>query len=131
MTEAQEIIQEWLLKAEADFKGADHLLATGDQSLYDLVCFHSQQCIEKLMKATLVYYDQRFDKTHNLLELDALLSAVCPFWQASKDDLLFLTRAAVEFRYPGEWADADQANTAFEICTRIKKMLLNHLSNFL
>lgn len=44
------------------------------------------------------------------------------------DDLRFLTRASVGFRYPGESADREDATEAFEICTRLREDLLKLIS---
>ena len=40
-----EIVKEWIDKAEADFATAERELAARDRENYDAVCFHAQQCI--------------------------------------------------------------------------------------
>jgi HEPN domain-containing protein len=46
-----EVVEEWIAKAEGDFRTASRELVVVDRPNYDAVCFHAQQCIEKLMKA--------------------------------------------------------------------------------
>ncbi|MEO0520366.1 MAG: HEPN domain-containing protein [Cyanobacteria bacterium P01_A01_bin.116] len=47
------ITQEWVSKAEGDFLTAQRELQAESKPNYDAVCFHSQQCIEKYLKACL------------------------------------------------------------------------------
>jgi HEPN domain-containing protein len=42
---------EWVQKAEGDFLVAQKMLRARKQPVYDAVCFHSQQCAEKYLKA--------------------------------------------------------------------------------
>ena len=46
-----ETIREWVAKAEADYATAQRELCVKSSPNYDGVCFHAQQCVEKLMKA--------------------------------------------------------------------------------
>lgn len=39
---------EWLAKAEGDLRTAQRELLVAELPNYDAVCFHSQQCAEKL-----------------------------------------------------------------------------------
>ena len=117
-------VKEWIDKAERDLATAGRELAAFEQANYDAVCFHAQQCIEKLMKALLIHLDVMPTKTHDLAFLDQLLTPVCPGWSWSSDDLRFLSRAAVAFRYPGESAERDDAAQAVDIATRMREKLL-------
>ena len=108
-------VKEWIDKAERDLATAKRELAAVEQPNYDAVCFHAQQGIEKLMKALLIQLGAIPTKTHDLSFLDQLLSPVCPKWSWPSDDLRFLTRAAVAFRYPGESADREEAAQALDI----------------
>jgi HEPN domain-containing protein len=44
------LAQEWSEKSEADFATARRELAATSDLNHDAVCFHAQQCIEKLMR---------------------------------------------------------------------------------
>ena len=118
--------KEWLHKAENDFNSARHELVVPN---YDLVCFLCQQCIEKMMKGILIQHKQIPPRTHNLVELEERLAPLLGEDRAiSPDDLALLTRGAVEFRYPGEDAAAEEAEEAFEICSEIRAELLSYFS---
>ena len=117
-------VKEWIDKAERDLATARRELAAVEQPNYDAVCFHAQQCIEKLMKALLIHLGVIPTKTHDLAFLDQLLTPICPGWSWPSDDLRFLTRASVAFRYPGESADREEAAQAFNIATRLREKLL-------
>lgn len=123
----KKLVEEWREKAEGDFSTAQRELAVGDSPNYDAVCFHAQQCIEKLMKAALIQRGLVPPKTHDLYKLHQLLQPVCPTWQPALEDLRYLTRAGVDFRYPGESADREEAEGALAICSRLRPVLLTIL----
>jgi HEPN domain-containing protein len=121
-----EVVKEWLAKAEGDYRTAKRELDVQDTPNFDAVCFHSQQCIEKLMKALLILRGSNPAKTHDLIFLNQLIISVLPGWFLDIKYLRFLTRAAVEFRYPGELADYEEAQEAFNICTCLREKLLGY-----
>ncbi len=90
--------QSWLRFAESDLALAE---ATGDERvLYENLCFHAQQAVEKSIKAVLVLSGVAFPKTHSLeLLLDLLPSNV------ERTEALLESRAlsgyATVLRYPG------------------------------
>ena len=45
------------------------------------------------------------------------------------EELRFLTRAAVEFRYPGEAADKDDAQRALAVAGAMRRLLLSLLED--
>jgi len=63
------ITAEWVRKAEADFATAQREHAVEVEPNYDAVCFHSQQAVEKLLKARLQEADIAFRKIHDLTVL--------------------------------------------------------------
>lgn len=116
-------VKEWVLKAEADFATAGRELGATTTPNYDAVCFHAQQCVEKMMKALLIHLGVTPPKAHDLCALEALLAPVCPAWSWPARDLRFLTRASVDFRYPGEQADKEEARQACEIAGSLRQRL--------
>ena len=118
-----ETVKEWLAKAEGDYRTAGRELQVVESPNYDAVCFHAQQCVEKIMKGLLIQRGVMPPKTHDLPVLSELLRPNYPACSFGIEELRFLTRAAVDFRYPGEAADADEAAQAFAICDRIRKQL--------
>lgn len=118
-----EIIDEWIRKADADYATACREMLVDEGPNFDAVCFHSQQCIEKLMKALLIKNGVTPPKTHDLFQLNLLLAPVCQKWSCRPEDLRYLTRASVDFRYPGESADRDEAAEAVKICSKLRTSL--------
>ena len=105
-------VAEWIVKAEADWATARREFQVRRRTNFDAVCFHSQQCIEKYLKARLILADIGFPKTHDLVALLALVQKAEPLWQPWKEHLAKLTYYAVTVRYPGESAGrADAAET--------------------
>jgi HEPN domain-containing protein len=125
------ITQEWVDKAEGDFATADRELQvqpSAHQTLnYDAVCFHSQQCVEKYLKACLQEENIAFSRTHDLNILLDLLLPVVPAWATLLPNLDVLTTYAVEFRYPGVSATQALATQAFQDCGVIRQTIRQHL----
>lgn len=69
------VVREWVAKAENDLKTAAHTLKLGKDCPTDTVCFHAQQCVEKYLKALLVWKGIDFPKTHDLEKLIGMLPA--------------------------------------------------------
>jgi HEPN domain-containing protein len=118
------IVQEWVDRAESDYRVACRESQVDVDPSYDAVCFHAQQCIEKLMKAVLIDRGQTPPRTHDLLALASLLVVVVPTWTWPSSELSTLTAAAVGFRYPGDPAEHEDADDMLEICTRLRTSLL-------
>jgi HEPN domain-containing protein len=118
-----EVVKEWIEKAEADFATAEREFTVVTASNFDAVCFHAQQCIEKYMKAFLILTGVVPPRTHDLPSLSRLLQTLCPSWNWPVQDLRLLSRAAVSFRYPGETADHEEAQAAMNCCRRLRSHL--------
>jgi HEPN domain-containing protein len=122
------ITQEWVNKAEGDFSTAERELQVQQMPNYDAVCFHSQQCAEKYLKACLQEENIAFNRTHDLNTLLDLLLPIVPTWATLLPNLDRLTAYAVEFRYPGVSATQPLASQAFQDCIVIRQIIQQHLS---
>jgi len=87
------------------------------------VCFHTQQCIEKYLKAFLQKHQIPFSKTHDLVILVKASLPKQPLWEAWIEEMDVLTRYAVLFRYPGESATREDALRAVRIMRKHRKEL--------
>ncbi len=121
-----EIVQEWIAKAEGDYLTASREICASPPN-YDAVCYHAQQCVEKLMKAILIAKGKKPPKTHDLTVLGSMLTSVEPQWHWPVDELRLLSQAAVAFRYPGESAGLEEAKAALDVCGAMKPKLLAKL----
>ncbi|HIE51422.1 MAG TPA: HEPN domain-containing protein [Armatimonadetes bacterium] len=71
-------ISQWVRKAEEDYLSATTMIRKRKYTAPDNVCFCAQQCIEKYLKAFLVYHRVAFPKTHFLEVLLDLAVQVDP-----------------------------------------------------
>src|SRR5262249_52907219 len=106
----------WVHKAEGDLRAAAALRQL-KPALHSQTCFHCQQAVEKYLKALLQERGVPIQRTHNLVDLLALLVTHDAGLAVLTRGMPFLTRFAVEFRYPGENATSRQADTALRWAT--------------
>ena len=124
-----EIIKQWTQKAENDFKTGNDEFLTNEPAT-DMVCFHMQQCVEKYLKAYLVFNSKEFRKTHNIAELIDLCKDI-----DSELDKLYeinaheLTIYASEIRYPDDFhmPTRDEAKECIQIATEVKNFIAEKL----
>jgi len=122
------VIREWLTKAENDLLTATHTLTLGAECPTDTVCFHAQQCVEKYIKALLVFRATPFSKTHNIHEIRALLPPkLRPKLDKKTQDQL--TRYATVTRYPHAGRDIilTEARHAVALARRVRREIRQHL----
>ena len=74
--------REWVLKAEEDFLAASALNLRRKKPLWNVVAFHVQQTVEKYLMARLEEAGLSIPKTHDLLHLLNLITAVEPLWSS-------------------------------------------------
>ena len=117
---------EWIEKAENDYAAVQQLLQASDP-LHDIICFHAQQCIEKYLKAWLQESNIPVQRTHNLEELLALIVPTLPAWSDWQSDFKIITAYAVDPRYPGDSATADNTQHAIHICDEVRQAVRTQL----
>ena len=117
------ITGEWIAKAEGDFATAQRELSATDHPNYDAVCFHAQPRAEKHLKAFLQEANISFPRTHDLADLLSLALSIEPTWTSMTADLNTLSAFAVEYRYPGDSADLDEATEALQICKNVREVI--------
>jgi len=116
----------WAEKAEEDFTLARSALQR-KKPLLTGVCFHAQQCAEKYLKALLVSKKAVFPKTHDLLMLSNLCSAVGIFLDIDPKLLNTLTDYAIRTRYPGEEPSLKDAKDAMVITKLVRSFARSFL----
>jgi HEPN domain-containing protein len=116
----KKLTREWVKKAEADYRLAAKL-ARGKDPFHDQVCFHCQQAAEKYLKALLEELGVAVPRTHNLVALLPLLTPAHPSLKSLRRGVDYLTRFAVETRYPGETATKRKARSAFRWAGEVRQ----------
>ncbi len=122
------VIREWLVKADNDLLTAAHTLTLGAACPTETVCFHAQQCVEKYLKALLVFRAIPLPKTHNIRALRVLLPAKFrPKLDSTVQDRL--TEFATVMRYPSAGPDIAlaEARKTVTIARRVRKEMRKHL----
>lgn len=113
--------QEWVDKAEEDWDVALLALGAPQSRAYNAICFHAQQCAEKYLKGQLQEDSVAIPKTHDLGKLLDLVLPAQPFWAALRPAFDSLTTYAVDFRYPGDAANKEEAEDAVEDCRKMRE----------
>jgi HEPN domain-containing protein len=122
------LTREWVEKAEEDFIAAVRLAQSRKTAVWNVVCFHCQQCVEKYLKACLQEVGaDMIPKSHNLLALLDLLLPLEPSWKSMHPSLSLLNGFAVEFRYPGESATREDAQATLSACKEIRHSIRKRL----
>ena len=122
-----EIAKEWVDKAESDFDAAELTLRGGETPIVDAVCFHSQQCAEKYLKAFLQENQIRFERRHELIPLLELCLTLDEEFEILRDSLQSLEQYGVLIRYPGLTVPVEMAEQAFESSKHIREFVRDKL----
>ena len=127
MAELTPLVEAWIRYAEDDWQDSLILASAGRNGRS--ICFHVQQCIEKLFKAELMRMALPVPKTHNLRELSDLLHQADHGWSAETMTLNRLSLAAVDFRYPDPSEPDPEIDLALilQIAAELRGRLLDRL----
>ncbi|MDI9386692.1 MAG: HEPN domain-containing protein [Spirochaetota bacterium] len=96
------VVKEWINFSTMDLMSAKHLYQTMHPIPLEIVCYHCQQSVEKMLKAMIISINREVPRTHDLgllLEV-ALEEEKIP--ETIYDACDNLTPFAVKFRYPQE-----------------------------
>lgn len=85
----------WFEFASEDLKMAELAFT---EKIYNQVCFHSQQCIEKVLKGLMIYNNRMHPQSHKLADLLSALPRA-PV-DDLRDDILLIDRFYIPTRYP-------------------------------
>jgi len=120
--EIRKKVRLWAALADDDLRVAQHTLDIADQCPYRLVAYHAQQCVEKYLKAYLVFSSVDFPFTHNITRLLELCAASSD-WAEDITDAEELTPFAIAARYPGEDEPVtrSEAQRAIEVTEHVRR----------
>jgi HEPN domain-containing protein len=121
-------VAEWVSKAEGDFLTAGREMRARKSPNYDAVCFHAQQCAEKYLKAVLQEKNRHIPKIHNLIELMLLCEEIDSSFEMLRADLVIMERYSVHVRYPGTFAEKEDARSAYTAAGTTRKFIRQKLS---
>jgi HEPN domain-containing protein len=115
-----EEVAAWLERARQDLRAAEVDLDAGPPLLGD-AAFHSQQAVEKALKAFLTRHDHLFRATHDIGELALASLEHEPSLEPLLRDSAPLTEYAWRFRYPGEVFEPErrEVEDAYRLARRV------------
>ena len=121
----QEITAEWVDKAESDFAVAHRAIRryAAEPPIVDAVCFHSQQCVEKYLKAFLQENNIRFPRAHPLEPLLEMCLSLDEAFEQFREDVVQVDGYAVVIRYPGVKVTDEMAEAALAAATRVRAFI--------
>jgi len=122
------VAQEWVEKAEEDFIITVLGLKSRSQFPTSVSCFHAQQCIEKYLKALLVWRRIDFRKTHAIGELLLMVGKPIGVSINLKEQNRLSDYATVT-RYPGDYEPISrvEAGKALAIARRVRTAVRKRL----
>ncbi len=100
--------EKWLRVVEDDLKSAKGLLRI---EIFSTETYHCQQAAEKVLKAYLVFKNNKIVKTHDLMKLIVLCCKYDKDFEQLYDDAENLNPFATKFRYPTEFDIPDYEDT--------------------
>lgn len=112
---------QWLVFAEADLQVAT-TAKVSKKLKYAFLMFHLQQCVEKTLKAVLVFFAIDFSKTHNLEYLLSLIKKNKIAIPTKVKEAQYLGQYAVITRYPGD--EIEVSKKEFTEAVKTAKLVL-------
>ena len=89
-------VKTWIEFAGEDLRMAQLAL---QENIYNQVCFHSEQCVEKAIKGLILHQGHLYPHSHKLADLLNSLSSPSPF-DDLREAILLLDRFYIPSRYP-------------------------------
>lgn len=118
-------VANWLKFAEIDLRAAKVLLVEG--GLSTVVCFLSQQCVEKCLKALIEFKGINPFKSHDLI---MLYGQVDEMMKLEEDTLAALNQIYIDARYPASLGmlpegppDEEDAKSFYEFAHEVYEMV--------
>lgn len=118
--------EEWVNKAEGDLKVAQREMQTVDP-VRDVVCFLSEQCAEKYLKAFLEEHNIAFGKSHDLVNLLNTSAGMLQELEPQKPALAQLSTFGISARYPGMTADRQATEEAIKTARQVRALVREKL----
>ncbi|MCH7732791.1 MAG: HEPN domain-containing protein [Candidatus Marinimicrobia bacterium] len=88
-------VKRWIDFANEDLIMAEIALR---EEIYNQACFHSQQCVEKLLKGFIEFQGEVHPQTHKLIDLLSVIPK--SLLNELRNDILLLDRFYILTRYP-------------------------------
>ena len=127
MKSNNDLTGEWIQKAEEDIQAVEIILKS-DKIPASVVCFHSQQAVEKFLKAYLTFRNIEFEYVH---DMEYLINLAV---NSDKEFVNLITlvkkldKYSVTIRYPYFYKPSiDEAKESHDIAIKVKEFILGKL----
>lgn len=120
----------WLEKSLSDLRSSKKL-SKDDNDTLDTAAYHTQQCVEKALKAYLVFKKQHVPRTHDLEKLLELCAQHEISFKKLLSDALDLLPYATYSRYPDDrfFIDREEILGAIKKAARILNFVLKNIDD--
>ena len=122
---SEELVNEWIVKAEEDYRTIEELYNKSPSDFANTICFHAQQCAEKYLKALLTRSGIEPPWIHTLETLLDLIISKIPELEEYRVMLVQLTPYATEYRYPGKVVNQQDAKDCVNIIRKFRNDVVN------
>jgi len=124
----REAVAQWKAKAKSDWNAVKILLESA-KGPKEVICFHCQQYVEKLLKSLLTLHGVEAPKTHDIRRLIQLAEPHAPELSDLADRADQLTSHGVQSRYPDDWRviNDDEMNQMVELAKEFGEILIQKL----
>ena len=128
MNEKFDLIAQWIGKADHDL-GTAKITYLHIPEFLDTVTFHCQQAIEKYLKSYLIYLEQTFKFSHDLIYLLELIIQKDTDFESYYDTFSEIQGYAVEVRYPNEtiYLSKEKVEKAIIIAKKIRDLVISKI----
>jgi HEPN domain-containing protein len=97
-----DLVKDWYRFAIMDYSSAKHLNATMNPKPLEIICYHCQQSVEKILKGFLISNNIVAPKTHDLQQLRIMCVDIDNDFEDLEDVCMELNPYGVQPRYPNE-----------------------------
>ncbi len=118
-----------------DFAGEDLKMAelAFEEQINNQVCFHFQQCVEKILKGFIIVQGKIHSQSHKLADILSKIEK-SPF-DEMREDILLLDRFYIPTRYPDALPGSlpeglpnkENAEEALEVAKKIYKLAIEYI----
>ena len=124
-----DLIKAWFKKGDKDLQTVKNEFASAN-CVFESICFHSQQAVEKYLKAYLIFLEISFRKTHEIGELITMCEAKDTEISTLKEEADILTDYAVEIRYPDDFYEPtlEESELAYKVTLKIREYIISKIS---
>jgi HEPN domain-containing protein len=123
----KDIAKEWFDFGISDYNAASFLMGMKPKPL-EIICYHCQQCVEKLLKGYIASRGGEILKTHDLVSLYKICMRYNSSFEKIINQCIDLTDYGVQVRYP---FNVDLIETDADVALENAKIVIEFIKNII